>query len=331
MSTVVCSYQGAFAPPHLGHMGGAAKLAEAILEHYGAPPEGESHLVLFMPTNELASKDSLSRAKALAVTDGDRGKSEFLSQGERAEMLENYTKTLKNEFEGRGVTFEVSRIEYELVPEAKKATIHTLLKLQETYPGKTLTLGMGRDNGAQLPWWERVQEYADRVDKVFVLDREGFALSAGNKYSTGLMFQGTSVPIDFENNGPWATPLNGGTKRWSAAEIMNVKETGLQQAALRKGILDLCEKMVLLPAPLPVSSSEIRAGLAADQDVSDKVGLANAALLVKNRIGLRTKGEVKAMLQSGQLSGGRRRRGKKTRGRKGRGKKARTNKKRAAK
>lgn len=328
MTTVVCSYQGAFAPPHLGHMGGATRLAEAILEHYGNPG-GEDHLVLFMPTNELASKDSLSRAKALAATDGDRTKSEFLSQGERAEMLQNYVNTLNNEFQGRHVQFAVSKIEYELVPQAKKATIHTLLKLQEMYPGKTLTLGMGRDNGAQLPWWERVQEYADRVDKVFVLDREGFALSPENKYSTGLTFEGTDIPIEFENNGPWATTLNGGTKRWSATEIMNEGGAGPQQTELRKGILALCEKMVLLSAPIPVSSSEIRAALAANQDVSDKVGLVNADFLVKKRIGMRTKGDVKAMLQSGQLSGGRR--GRSRRNRKARSKKARTNKKRAAK
>lgn len=295
MSGVVCSYQGAFAPPHLGHRGGARILAEALLSLYSGQPIE----VLFMPTNDLASKTSLSKAKALAVNNSNASPSEYVSQDERKGMLQLYCDELNAEFKGSGLSFGVSDIEYELGKEGKKATIHTLLRLQGVYPKSLLVLGIGRDNCAQLPWWESVAKYAELVDSVLVLDREGFSLSPDNSYDTGVTYRDSSVKIEFENNAPWSTTLNGVKKGWTAAELFAEDPSTPQKTELKHGIEALLHKMILLEAPDAISSSEVRALLAQGQDVSPLVGPAVAGYLEAHGIGVRPKASLKAELQKG--------------------------------
>ena len=285
---VVCTYQGAFGPPHLGHQGAAARIGEKLLELY----PGRPITVLFMPTSNVSSKQSLSKKIASGTTGSNA--SPYISEQERKTILDKYSSVLNTEFEGRGVTFETSEIEYELGPSKGTATIHTLRKLKEAYPDATLVLAMGRDNGVQFPWWAEVQNYDALIDKILVVDRQGFSMNPANRFAPGATFVGSDVPIEFEGQAPWAIKLNNANnesskKKYSASEIFaseNEVKTAMEM---------LMDKMYLLDPPLSISSTNVRAALAANQNVSGTVGLDAAKYLLEKRIGKRSKNEVKQM------------------------------------
>jgi nicotinic acid mononucleotide adenylyltransferase len=292
---VVCTYQGAFGPPHLGHQGAAARIAEKLLKLY----PGRPITVLFMPTSNVSSKPSLSKKTASGTTGSNA--SPYISEKERKAILDMYSSVLNTEFEGRGVTFETSEIEYELGPSKGTATIHTLVKLHEIYPDATLVLAMGRDNGLQFPWWADVQEYSKYIDSILVVDRKE------NRFNTGVNFIGTSIPIEFEEQAPWAIKLNKNDSEKDEYKASKIFESDNE---VSRAMRSLISKMYLIDAPLDTSSTNVRKALAKDKNVSGIVGLQAAEYLLKTLIGKRSKDEVKGQVE--QLGG----RGRKTRAKK---------------
>lgn len=323
---VVCSLQGAFAPPHKGHAGSALRAAIKLLELY---PSATSYTILFMPTSQVASKDSLSYKSAVGVADGDTTVSPFVSEGERKVMLDMYCNLLNSIFrgedtdiaslldiahaggikapDGKTVTFETSPIEYELGPVVKgTATIHTLRKLKELYPMATRVLAMGEDNGRQLPWWGNITEYPELISALLFIDREpqeaGGNLSPIRYAST---YRADREYMQFASGVSWKPDL-------PLTTVMTGSDSSIRDVLVRFGAMTH-----LLPPPAPYSSTAVRIALASGKhdDVTQMCGKDVANFLVEKRIGIRTKDDVKKMLTT--QGGGRRRRLRSSRRRKG--------------
>lgn len=211
---VICSIQGSYAPPHLGHKGLAKNIAEKLLELY---PD-EHCTVSYMPSSNFASKSSIS--KKSENTD------EYVSEDDRAAMLELYCKELTEEFDAKQLTFNVSRIEYEIQPQLKStATIHTLRALRKAEPLARIIVAMGEDNYQQLPWWQGIEEWDGLIDTILMLERD------------------SADPLDPRAKPSWAK---------------NSYETMLEKPLIQTAIGALREKTVVLPAPPGYSSTELR-------------------------------------------------------------------------
>jgi nicotinic acid mononucleotide adenylyltransferase len=148
---VVFSYQGAFGPPTYGHY----KSMEAFAQKLSTDFSDKSVLMLFMPTAG-GSKTHLQPTRDTRKT-----------------VLDMFCILLMNLFPN--ITFETSPIENEIFDnestKGKTATIYTIDKLKTKYPESTICLGMGLDNAYQLPYWERVDEYSTKVQKIYVVPR----------------------------------------------------------------------------------------------------------------------------------------------------------------
>ncbi len=298
---VVCTYQGAFGPPHLGHKGAAQIIANKLVDLYPGSPI----TVLFMPTSNVSSKESLSKSKTSVVNNETESQaSPYISEIERKDILDIYCEELKKEVPG--VNFETSDIEYNLGPTKGTSTIYTLEKLHEKYPDATLVLAMGRDNGVQLPWWANIQKYDGLVDKILMVDREGFVMKEDNKFQPGNVFQGSemAIPIEFEEKAPWAIKLNTADTEKQPYPASKIFENDNE---VSNAIKSLMSKMYLLKAPMNISSSQIRDALAF---VLKSVGPNAANYMMKNKIGMRTRKDVQTNVE--QLGG----RGRKTRAKK---------------
>ena len=103
---VVCTYQGAFSPPTRAHQDAGRILARHL---QGLYPES-AITILYMPTANVASKDSISFKKA---TEGSGPEpSDYISEIERQELLQIICNELKDEFHG-AISFQASDIEFE--------------------------------------------------------------------------------------------------------------------------------------------------------------------------------------------------------------------------
>jgi nicotinic acid mononucleotide adenylyltransferase len=164
---VVFSFQGAFGPPTFGHYISMKLFAEQVLNDY---PNAKNIKMLFMPTAASSSKPHLIE-----------------TQTSRSEILNKFCELLKEELseeEKKRITFEASKIEYDLYKEQEPdkkstATILTINKLNDNlindYPNTTnnaLCIGMGYDNMMQLPYWQGIDQYKDKVAKIYVVPRD---------------------------------------------------------------------------------------------------------------------------------------------------------------
>jgi len=331
-STVICSLQGAFAPPHKGHAGSAFRTAVKLLELY---PAVTDFTIFFMPTSSVASKESLSRKTAIGVADNDPTISSFVSEQERKDMLDIYCQTLNSLFgdpaggksseitsalnidasipphPGKLVTFAVSEIEYALGSEGKgTATINTLEKLREVYPDAIRVLAMGEDNGRQLPWWGRVKEYPVLIDAMIFVDREP---PVPAEFVSTIPYASSYRPGDravmlFAGVAPWGIKINDKmekAEKYTVPELFEKDPEGIGAALLALGA-----KTHLVPAPAPYSSTEVRNALrTGDIDtVRTMCGKDVQEYMTGKAIGIRTKGTVKTGVTDGTLKGGRRHR-----------------------
>lgn len=228
MALVVCSLQGAYAPPHLGHKGLAKLVGEKLLELY---PESMIKL-FYMPTSDISKKPSIYKNPAGV------DKAEYVSEEDRANMLQFYCDELNTDPK---LEVSVSRIEYEIQRiKGDTATIHTLEKLRSQYPDATLVLAMGEDNARQLPWWSGIAKWPTLIDKLLLVDRDGQAPAKNTLYEIksykGSVSQGFNKPT------------------WAKLNFNNQVLLPGIKAALEA----LARKTELLPQPPGFSSSEVR-------------------------------------------------------------------------
>jgi nicotinic acid mononucleotide adenylyltransferase len=105
----------------------------------------------------------------------------YPTQQDRKAVLDLFCEMLKRDFPS--LVFETSEIEYDIVnesvstenveskPKSNPSTIVTIEKLTEKYPGAEILIGMGLDNMFELPFWTRIDEYASKCKKIYVVDR----------------------------------------------------------------------------------------------------------------------------------------------------------------
>jgi nicotinic acid mononucleotide adenylyltransferase len=149
---ILNSYQGAFGPPTKGHYEAMKLSAQKTLEDY----PNQTILMIFMPTAKSSSKPHLERTQDI-----------------RIDILQLFCNRLhqEQEFQDKDIEFIASELEYELAKEGKSsATINTIEALQNAC--NTVSLTMGLDNLWDLPYWERVKEYPDRLRKIYVPQRD---------------------------------------------------------------------------------------------------------------------------------------------------------------
>ena len=286
---VLCTYQGSFSPPTLGHEDAARIIARKLIELYATSPRIQ---LLFMPTSNVGSKESLSYKKA-AEGHGTEP-SDYVSEKERFDMLNILCGRLNGEFGGR-IQFEVSIIEFKQ-PEKGTSTIHTLRALHsDEY---ALVLAMGEDNGRQLPWWSNIEEYPKLIDAMLYIDREP---SIDAKYTSDLRYHETYNPhkccMRFDSG--WPITLNGVKKSYEFPDIMSSLDSHISDA-----LKALAEKTYLLPAPLPVSSTALRKALRSGNmaEVEAIDGKDVLEYIIPRNICTRTKDDVRRDLM--KLGGG---------------------------
>ena len=287
MEHVVCSIQGSFAPPHLGHKQSGAIFARALLNLY---PQANEIKILYMPTSEIGSKESFSlktRDKEPLI---NQQKTDVVTETERFWSLNEYCKELNEEFKGTQIIFEVSTIEYEIQPKLKTtATYPTVLELKERYPNSKIVLAMGEDNARQLLWWGNIQDYPTLIDKLLLVNRipeVPYLYDSGIKIATG---------ETMKFNAGWTITLDGEKKNFSAEEILTSEKPNAQQIQL--SIKNLAEKTYLLDAPGPYSSTNLRKALAEGRNENTKKIAGNALALYYKSHGIarRTLGSVKKL------------------------------------
>lgn len=85
MEPVICTYQGSFSPPTIGHEDAARIIATKLIEIY---PRAEITL-LFMPTANIGSKESISIKKASETPSDEQMEmfSDYVSEKERIALL----------------------------------------------------------------------------------------------------------------------------------------------------------------------------------------------------------------------------------------------------
>jgi nicotinic acid mononucleotide adenylyltransferase len=246
-SRVVFSYQGAFAPPHLGHYQCADMFIKFLIRRY----PGYEINFMFMPTPHTASKKSLS------LTNREANKSDYISEIERTNLLNIYARELSKKYPDVNVTcsdieFQIGRREHmEIIPKKDylSATINTLTVLRAENPGAIIGLGVGIDNAHEFSTWSMIDKYTSepvKLDLILMCDRVP-SQSAPVISATDLAYT-----IDISNK---KTP---GLEAFNTENIMYFK-IPTPPAVLDKENFDkLVEKMVVLDAPVGYSSSEVR-------------------------------------------------------------------------
>ena len=245
---VLCTYQGSFSPPTLGHEDAARILGRNLIALY---PDALAIRLLFMPTSKVGSKESISYKKA--AEGSGKEPSDYVSETERLDMLNILCGRLNHEFGGR-VTFEASDIEFKQ-PEKGTSTIHTLRALHTLYPKETLVLAMGEDNGRQLPWWSDIEDYPKLIDALLYVDREP---PVDAKHTSALRYFQSYTPhkccMRFDSG--WPIILGGVKDAYEFPTIMDSADTRISDA-----LVAIAGKTYLLPPPLPVSSTALRKAL----------------------------------------------------------------------
>jgi nicotinic acid mononucleotide adenylyltransferase len=162
---VVFTFQGAFGPPTYGHYMSMKKFAEKISRDY--PDHANKVTMLFMPTGNSSDKKHL-----------------YPTQSDRKAALDVFCDMLKSESGLSKLNFETSEIEYDIVnegvrsddikskPKSNPVTIKTIDELKLKYSQATILVGMGLDNMFELPFWARIDEYAGKCEKIYVVDRD---------------------------------------------------------------------------------------------------------------------------------------------------------------
>jgi nicotinic acid mononucleotide adenylyltransferase len=154
---VVFTFQGAFGPPTYGHYMSMKNFAKQISQDY--PSDQNEVTMLFMPGGHGGSSKTHL----------------YPTQADRKAVLDVFCEMLKKDFPS--LTFETSGIEYGIVnepggPKPNPSTIITINTLKTTYPDATILVGMGLDNMFELPFWTSIDEYAQKCEKIYVVDRE---------------------------------------------------------------------------------------------------------------------------------------------------------------
>lgn len=189
---VVFSYQGAFGPPTYGHY----KSMDAFAKQLTIDFAGQKILMLFMPTA------GGSKAHLLPTRDS------------RKNVLDKFCEMLTDKFckmltdKNPNITFQTSGIEntiFDDVATSKKtATIYTINKLKEYHPNSKICLGMGLDNAFQLPYWEKIDEYLTKVEKIYVVPRTPSAEELEKTRSFNVTNKDKSVAeMRFDVTVPW--------------------------------------------------------------------------------------------------------------------------------
>lgn len=270
-----------------------------------------------MPTANVASKDSLSIAKASA---GGAGPSDYLSEAERLELLAHICDELNKEPEFTRVYFEPSDIEFKNKAKGT-STIHTLRTLKTLHPTHRLVLAMGEDNGNQLAWWSDIGDYPGLIDRMLFVDRvltpAETAAAAASMTVSDLRFASTypgAEQTHMRFSSGWPIMLNGVKGPYTFAEIMTSPD-----ASIRTALTALAEKTDLLEPPLAtepaVSSSGLRAALRAGNEAEAQRIAGSLYPIIKEK-GLltRLKADVAGMIASGALKRRNTRRRKNRRG-----------------
>jgi len=336
---VVCSYQGGFSPPTVGHKEAARIIANKLLELYPGLPI----TFLFMPTANITSKQSISLANAkkpIETIQGNWNKlnnakkaekgprptpdtaSDYVSQNERLELLNVLCDELNTDFAGKGVTFEASDKEYKLAPTTKStATIFTLDAMSKMEDTCYKVVAMGEDNGNQLYAWVRLAEYPALVDKILFVsrkyppdDKKAIAYDATLVTDSTLPFaqvaagvtdaEGNAITtMRFEPMSPWAITFDGREKKiYPFAEIMATDNS------ISRALQAIAAKTYLLEAPPAVSSTALRKALREGREAEAETIAGSLLPIIKaKRILTRTRANVLADIAASKLDGGRRR------------------------
>lgn len=278
MEPVICTYQGSFSPPTIGHEDAARIIATKLIEIY---PRAEITL-LFMPTANIGSKESISIKKASETPSDEQMEmfSDYVSEKERIALLTIICVKLNSEFKG-AVKFIASDIEIKLAPEKKStATIHTLRKLREIYDTSLFVLAMGEDNGRELPWWQEILEYPRYIDKLLFVDREPPVEAS---------IVDATLPY-FETYNPDKKYMRFDKPSWSPKTYDTLDKDVL---------LALAAKTHLLRSPVGVSSTMLRAAIRAkDIDTAKHIAGVGFDFIIGRKLLIRTKREVKDNLDA---------------------------------
>ena len=289
---IVCSIQGSFAPPHLGHKNSGTIFANALLQLY---PNASEIKILYMPTSQIGSKASFSLKTRYPDLVLNKEQTDVVTETERFWALHEYCSELNNEFRDYPkIKFEVSSIEYEIQPRLQKTTTFpTIVELGERYPESKIVLAMGEDNARQLLWWANIQEYPTLIDTLLLVDR---IPTVDYKYDSGIMIA-TGETMKF--NEGWTITLDGEKKNFSAEEILTSQKPDAQK--IQQAITELAAKTYLLDAPGNYSSTNLRKALAEGRNENTKkiAGNALASYYKSHGIARRTLGSVKNFLLVG--------------------------------
>lgn len=147
---------GSFNPIHAGHL----ILAQNIFNEQGL----DEIWFIVSPQNPFKSKSNL------------------LSEHHRIAMVREAISESPN-FKPSDIEFKLSQPSY---------TIHTLLHLEEKYPGKSFYLIMGSDNLAGLPKWKNYEQIIENY-KILVYPRLGSSPQKEETFHPNIVF--THAPI----------------------------------------------------------------------------------------------------------------------------------------
>lgn len=161
MNKVVFTFQGAFGPPTHGHYKSMEAFINKIITDYEYTNVSE-YIFMFMPTKQSRSKPHLEPTTEHRIN--------ILNL-----FCEKLRETIVASHPDKQITIISSDIE--IKSEQSSATINTIAAIKKTYKpthGENLKIiiGMGQDNAYQLPYWERIKDYNDDVDKIYLVKRE---------------------------------------------------------------------------------------------------------------------------------------------------------------
>lgn len=248
---IVFTYQGSFAPPHLGHYEAAKNFIEEIALTY----PNTQVLFLFMPSSNKSSKASTSVYTALS-NPGD-----YISQEDRLKLLGFYAQELNKLYPN--IKVQVSDLEYRICvgefnfiglpsPNYLSSTINTLTVLAYLYPGSTIGLGLGIDNGYDISTWNLIDKYLLILGFILICDRE----PSGQFPIINLGSRSLSVnikSIKTENQIIKAFGLN--SQSYPTSPSMYFKSPNPEDIETLKKLGGL---ITILNSPVGFSSSEIR-------------------------------------------------------------------------
>lgn len=186
---VVFSYQGSFGPPTYGHYKSMEAFAQQLSKEYS----GEIKMYFMMSPG--GSKTHL-----------------FPTQEMRKNVLQMFCNMLMSKkdtnesIQNKNITFEVGNEEIEIANGANKSigTIDTIDKLSDKFNKDkyNICLGMGLDNAYQLPYWAKINDYASKVYKIYVVPREPTAveLEKTRRFTVGAVEMRFDVTVPWKND-----------------------------------------------------------------------------------------------------------------------------------